>query len=246
MVVFLRMRSSTDNCDSSASAPFCYTADFGNQYSMFPCGASSSMSMNVALTYTGQGTPLNLPRYLGDDGVVTLGTQLPQGVSDSDDSYTTSSKSPPAISSSSTSRPSPYLSGSSSSAPFSATSSAQESSHPSSKSNIGPIVGGVVGGVVVMALLGIGLGLFLRRRNKKLQPANEQESSPAPWTKHELPVPDERPGAQSFPLLGKPFYQTTKPSTQELPAWNETQHPPVLYNTSIVRSRIHELSGQQR
>jgi len=62
------------NCDSkcaanpsnvicSSMAPYCNTVNFPDSYSMLPCGQTPNHQLNVAITFNGEKTPANLPRY---------------------------------------------------------------------------------------------------------------------------------------------------------------------------------------
>ncbi|KAH6715953.1 hypothetical protein BKA61DRAFT_602257 [Leptodontidium sp. MPI-SDFR-AT-0119] len=144
----------------SASAPYCYTPSFPDEYSILPCGISEGMRMSVALTYAGQAGPVPLPRFLGVDGKVTAGTQYPGGVTPSP----SSSNSAPASSSSS----------------LSASTMASTGNGGSQKNNTGAIVGGTIGGVAVTAgicftTVVVLRGTRRRKRNEVVGGANEVE-----------------------------------------------------------------------
>jgi len=117
------------------------------------------MSLSVILTYGGVPTPIYLPRYLGADGTVTAETQYPVGYTDQPTSNTAATA----------------WSGSLNST----------SSRPATKTKIGPIVGGVVGGVVLLATIGVGIFILMRKKKKRRAVGLQQYT---PVEKTDVPV----------------------------------------------------------
>ncbi|KAE8444019.1 hypothetical protein EG329_001148 [Mollisiaceae sp. DMI_Dod_QoI] len=65
----------------STPTPYCVTPIIGphHNYSIFGCEATRIYGRyKVHLTYSGQTTTGHLPRYLGDNGVITYGTRIPK------------------------------------------------------------------------------------------------------------------------------------------------------------------------
>ncbi|KAJ6783456.1 hypothetical protein PWT90_04361 [Aphanocladium album] len=140
--------------------PFCNTVSFAGGIIDYACGVSDITTYQLLkTTYSGQVNPQSYTRYT----VTGTGTSV-TGISKS----ATGAPSPSSTDSSSTS-----ASGSSTAQPT------NDGKSSKSKTPVGAIVGGVVGGVGAIALIGIGVLLFLRRK-KKADNNNIQQSPPAP------------------------------------------------------------------
>ncbi|XWW93718.1 hypothetical protein V2A60_001654 [Cordyceps javanica] len=135
--------------------PFCNTVSFAGGIIDYACGISDIRTYQVLqTTYSGQVNPSSYTRYT-----------------------VTGSASAPSASGSATGAPS--STSSSTRTATSSTSIAQPTGDNNSKKSstpVGAIVGGVVGGIGALALIGIGILLFLRNKKK----SNVQQSPPAP------------------------------------------------------------------
>jgi len=53
-----------------STAPYCNTVTFPNSYMMYPCGATKTSAISIALAGSGLPTPVSLPQYLNKSGKV--------------------------------------------------------------------------------------------------------------------------------------------------------------------------------
>jgi hypothetical protein len=181
--------------------PYCVEITVGGDYIAYACASSQYTTYApVELTYSGQSTVNDLPRFLRSDGVISYGTQSPSG-----GTSTTASSSPlPTSSEPSTTANSglPETSQTASpTSPTSPTTSQPASQQPSTAIIAGSVVGGVV---VISAIAGIVIWCLIRSPKKEkngLQPA--QPVPPAevkPFGGYYAPAPSELPDQPVFEL----------------------------------------------
>ncbi|KAI0777159.1 hypothetical protein BC629DRAFT_635973 [Irpex lacteus] len=105
----------------------------------------------------------------------------------------------------------------------SGSSSGSTSTHK--KSIVGPVVGGVVGGLGGLALVGLGIWFWLRRRNQR------KENTPAPgvvtFDNGETPVP------QSTPDIEKPGYIHSPSPLSAVDGVQQLQQQPLLSYSGV-------------
>lgn len=142
--------------------PFCNTVSLAGGIIDYACGVADIRTYQVLqTTYSGQTDPQSYTNYTVTPDSTSSGTSKASG-SATDAPLRPSSSGP-------------------SSASATSTGTTQPTSEPKSNKSstpVGAIVGGVVGGVGAIALIGIGILLFLR--NKKKNSNNIQQSPPAP------------------------------------------------------------------
>lgn len=81
----------------STLKPYCVTPIIGphHNYSIFGCEATRIFGRyKVHLTYSGQTTTGHLPRYLGNDSIITYGTKIPKNLSSTSITTTTLTQDP--------------------------------------------------------------------------------------------------------------------------------------------------------
>ncbi|KAJ3494188.1 hypothetical protein NLG97_g4243 [Lecanicillium saksenae] len=143
--------------------PFCNTVSFAGGIIDYACGVSDITTYQVLQTaYSGQVNPQSYTRYTvtGTDSSITAATPRSSGSATGAPSTTSGDSSSASSSGSSTAKPT------------------SDGKSNKSSTPVGAIVGGVVGGVGAIALIGIGILLFLRRKKKDNN--NIQQSPPPP------------------------------------------------------------------
>ncbi|KAF7514512.1 hypothetical protein G7054_g15249 [Neopestalotiopsis clavispora] len=216
----------TAKCTAS-SAPYCGTIRFDTSITDYFCHSLSySTAMDALTTWIGENDGRSFSEVVvtltsssfGDEsgGLALSSTRSASGASSSGDVQSGSSS---ATSGTSTSTSTGAAGG-------------QKSSTP-----VGAIAGGVVGGVAVIALIGLGIWLILRRSRKQQAnavPPMTQQYPPAqqpqqPPTGYAPSPPGGAPGAPGAPLFGAAQPQTT-------PSYDYQQQQPSYQNGAVMHT----------
>ncbi|KAM3498222.1 hypothetical protein MY10362_008440 [Beauveria mimosiformis] len=194
---------------------YCNTVSFAGGAIDYACGISDiSTYQFVATSYSGEVNPQTYTRY----------------------TVTGTSASGTSKSGSATGAPSPTSSRTSTTT-TSSTSTPQPTSENKSSTPVGAIVGGVVGGVGALALIGIGILLFLRNKKKD----NAQQSPPAPLMSQPqtggAPPPQQQ---YAYPDAANAAYSTSPSATgayyppqQQSPQQQGSPDPRYSYQPSV-------------